>query len=1039
MLKKGKNTLLGFIIIALFTYILSLVVPPANFSPTPVNAEGGFTFVTTGDYGYNSIATATLNKIKELNPAFSLTNGDLSYDEITPESAWCSYVKGIVGETFPFEIVAGNHEAGDPPGGHIDNFTPCLPHRMDNISGTYGWEYYFDHQNARFIQISPGMAEGPLLLDYSLGSSHYNWTANAIDSARAKGIKWIIVTMHENCITMGDKTCDIGPDILNLLIEKKVDLIFQGHDHTYQRSKQLAFNPNCPRIIPGNYNSNCVSNTGSNGAYAKGAGSILNIVGTAGAGLYTVNTADSEAGYFAKWMGSNNQPRHGLVKVTVTENQLVASFVGSTTESSFTDSYTITDTSVTPTPSSSVAPTATPIPTFTPIRLTTGNNYTDPSNNQWNHDASYADGGSTYTTTNTIANTTTPKLYQSERYGKDINYGFNVPNGTYEVKVKFSEIYFTQAGERIFNLNLNGNLVLENFDILSEVAPFSALDKTFTVNVTDQKINLDFSTTKDNAKLAALEITRISGPSPTVSPTPSPSVSPTATPTPSFTPIRLNTGTTTVDTQNQTWISDNGKVSGGTTYTVNSTIANTSNQKLFQSERYGNTFNYTFTVPNGNYTVNLNFSEIYFTQAGERIFNVDINGNRVLSNYDILAQTAPYAAVTKSFPATVTDGKIVINFTTVKDNAKIASLEIVSSSGPTTSPTASPSPTPTTTPTPTPTTTPTPTPTFSPIRLNTGTSVLDTQNNTWSTDTAQNAGGETYTVNNTIANTANPKLFQSERYGQTLTYNFTVPNGSYNLNLNLSEIYFTQAGERIFNVDINGTRVLSNFDILTQVAPFTALTKSFPVTVTNGKIQIVFTTIKDNAKLASLEIVPATNPTATPQPTITPTPTVTPTPSTTATPTPTPTTTPTPVPSGVVNGLNATYYDNMDFTGTSVTRIDPQVYFDWMHGAPTPSMGTDTFSARWTGFIVPNYSENYTFYTDSDDGVRVWINNVLIIDKWIDQGVTEHSGSIVLQANQKYAVKVEYYDNSGGASCKLRWSSVSQVKQTVPQSAFLTQ
>ena len=89
--------------------------------------------------------------------------------------------------------------------------------------------------------ISPGLTfTNGGLYDYSVGTTHYNWVSNTIDSARATGIKWVIVGMHKNCISMGRMTCQIGPDIFNLLVSKKVDLILQGHDHNYQRSKQLA-------------------------------------------------------------------------------------------------------------------------------------------------------------------------------------------------------------------------------------------------------------------------------------------------------------------------------------------------------------------------------------------------------------------------------------------------------------------------------------------------------------------------------------------------------------------------------------------------------------------------------------------------------------------------------------------------------------------------------------------------------------------------------------------------------------------------------
>src|ERR1700674_2071606 len=123
------------------------------------------------------------------------------------------------------------------------------------------------------------------------------------------------------------------------------------------------------------------------------------------------------------------------------------------------------------------------------------------------------------------------------------------------------------------------------------------------------------------------------------------------------------------------------------------------------------------------------------------------------------------------------------------------------------------------------------------------------------------------------------------------------------------------------------------------------------------------------------------------------------------------------------DGLAATYFDNVDFTGTTITRRDPTVNFDWGVGAPDPAMGPDDFSVRWEGQVWAGYSETYTFYTVSDDGVRLWVNNQLLVDNWGDHGPTENSGTITLAAGQKYNIKIEYYEHGGGATMKLLWSS----------------
>jgi hypothetical protein len=95
-------------------------------------------------------------------------------------------------------------------------------------------------------------------------------------------------------------------------------------------------------------------------------------------------------------------------------------------------------------------------------------------------------------------------------------------------------------------------------------------------------------------------------------------------------------------------------------------------------------------------------------------------------------------------------------------------------------------------------------------------------------------------------------------------------------------------------------------------------------------------------------------------------------------------------------------------------------------------MDADTFSVRWTGFVTPKYSQTYTFYTVSDDGVRLWVDGKLVIDNWTEHGETEDSGTISLQAGGSYSVKMEYFESGGDAVAKLLWSSSSQAKQVIP-------
>ena len=134
-------------------------------------------------------------------------------------------------------------------------------------------------------------------------------------------------------------------------------------------------------------------------------------------------------------------------------------------------------------------------------------------------------------------------------------------------------------------------------------------------------------------------------------------------------------------------------------------------------------------------------------------------------------------------------------------------------------------------------------------------------------------------------------------------------------------------------------------------------------------------------------------------------------------------------------GLNAEYFDNRDFTNLVTIRRDATVNFDW--GSTTPS-GTaltspDTFSVRWTGQVTAPATGAYTFMTTSDDGVRLWVNNQLLIDNWTDHSPTNNSGVINLTANTVYDIKMEFYEN-GGAGAKLFWSYPGRTQQIIPSS-----
>jgi len=92
---------------------------------------------------------------------------------------------------------------------------------------------------------------------------------------------------------------------------------------------------------------------------------------------------------------------------------------------------------------------------------------------------------------------------------------------------------------------------------------------------------------------------------------------------------------------------------------------------------------------------------------------------------------------------------------------------------------------------------------------------------------------------------------------------------------------------------------------------------------------------------------------------------------------------------------------------------------------------SSTWSARWLGTITPDHTETYTFYTTADDGVRLWVNNVLLIDRLNNTGTDSYSATIDLVAGQTYSFRMDYRQAGGPAYAKLEWSSASQAREVI--------
>ena len=134
------------------------------------------------------------------------------------------------------------------------------------------------------------------------------------------------------------------------------------------------------------------------------------------------------------------------------------------------------------------------------------------------------------------------------------------------------------------------------------------------------------------------------------------------------------------------------------------------------------------------------------------------------------------------------------------------------------------------------------------------------------------------------------------------------------------------------------------------------------------------------------------------------------------------------------HGLKAEYYNGMAFNTLLNTVTDPNVNFDWGLNSPMTGVPINGFSTRWTGTVQAIESGTYTFTTTSDDGAKLWVDNTLLVDKFVNQGTTSWSGTINLVAGQKYPIKMEYFENGGGAIAKLSWTRPGMTSTIIPTS-----
>ncbi|HVS04068.1 MAG TPA: PA14 domain-containing protein [Thermoanaerobaculia bacterium] len=134
-------------------------------------------------------------------------------------------------------------------------------------------------------------------------------------------------------------------------------------------------------------------------------------------------------------------------------------------------------------------------------------------------------------------------------------------------------------------------------------------------------------------------------------------------------------------------------------------------------------------------------------------------------------------------------------------------------------------------------------------------------------------------------------------------------------------------------------------------------------------------------------------------------------------------------------GLHGEYFSGTGFEELRADRIDSRIDFTWTNEAPVPRLESAAFSVRWAGEVHAPTGGQYWFATESDDGARLWVAGRQLVDAWVPQATSRHGGTIEL-APGWHPIRIEYFQEGGGAVCRLLWQPPGGVAEVV-DSAFL--
>ena len=283
-----------------------------------------------------------------------------------------------------------------------------------------------------------------------------------------------------------------------------------------------------------------------------------------------------------------------------------------------------------------------------------------------------------------ISGTNNAALYQTQRLTNDasdpLTYDIPVPGpGSYSVNLHFAETAFNAAGQRVFDVFIEGIKAFENYDIIQQAGAENSaqVEAISGIVVNDNVLTIEFVAEVERAVINGIEVF--------------------GSATSVQLPFLLNAGGFEYTGDISVWMEDTGAYFlDGFELQINTPIQGTTDDELYQAERFGNDVNaLRFVLPGispGNYLIELFFSENFFTNVGDRVFDVHIEGNPLLENFDILAEAGSnYTAHIEVFEGiTVTDGILNITLIPLQGATTINGIAVTSTQQPPASINASP-------------------------------------------------------------------------------------------------------------------------------------------------------------------------------------------------------------------------------------------------------------------------------------------------------------------------------------------------------------